>query len=509
MTNQMGENMNCYKKLMNYIDTQYKKCDRLAILNRNSLDLAFEPFLELTDDESFSLALKREANIFKQNKYIEEINRIVESFKESKIEYILLKGISLAKLLYDNMSDRIIGDIDIYVGEEGLSAAIGVLESIGYIVSKANGEKSSHHITLNKDKTEIELHRNILNPKLNISESYLKTSPMLVSVGEEKYRTMNYTVSLLHMLYHIYMHYHDAFEYYSISKTFICGCPTRNDDKLYRYFELALFIEKYSDKICWADIADDIAKQNLSGNFREMVFEISYIFDGIFPEIFLNVIKKKIFTETCLERDLPEYLHISHEMKTFDPNKILSRFISNYQEPYMDKKIHNNIKEFFDADSIYINMHVNENKEFVFLITIPKMILKSKFQKIIINYIVFSNDNQYLYNSIEQHFLPDYIVVYQDWFQNGTNLQIPVHTDVVEGPDVLKIRTTVKAHNIINVYENSFFNLIIKFVDDGTSKEIYTLSKRVFDLFDPRGFIKVNKNGHKNIPCRHEIVNEK
>ena len=154
-------------------------------------------------------------------------------------------------------------------------------------------------------------------------------------------------------------------------------------------------------------------------------------------------------------------------------------------------------------------MHVNENKEFVFLITIPKMILKSKFQKIIINYIVFSNDNQYLYNSIEQHFLPDYIVVYQDWFQNGTNLQIPVHTDVVEGPDVLKIRTTVKAHNIINVYENSFFNLIIKFVDDGTSKEIYTLSKRVFDLFDPRGFIKVNKNGHKNIPCRHEIVNEK
>ena len=69
--------MNCYKKLMNYIDTQYKKCDRLAILNRNSLDLAFEPFLELTDDESFSLALKREANIFKQNKYIEEINRII------------------------------------------------------------------------------------------------------------------------------------------------------------------------------------------------------------------------------------------------------------------------------------------------------------------------------------------------------------------------------------------------------------------------------------------------
>ncbi len=83
-----------------------------------------------TDNELFSLALKREANIFKQNKYIEEINRIVESFKESKIEYILLKGISLAKLLYDNMSDRIIGDIDIYVGEEGLSAAIGVIEFV-------------------------------------------------------------------------------------------------------------------------------------------------------------------------------------------------------------------------------------------------------------------------------------------------------------------------------------------------------------------------------------------
>lgn len=63
---------------------------------------------------------------------------------------------------------------------------------------------------------------------------------------------------------------------------------------------------------------------------------------------------------------------------------------------------------------IYVNTHVNENKEFVFLITIPSTILKSKFQKIIINYIVFSNGRQYLYNNIEQRFSSDYMVIYQD-----------------------------------------------------------------------------------------------
>lgn len=67
---------------------------------------------------------------------------------------------------------------------------------------------------------------------------------------------------------------------------------------------------------------------------------------------------------------------------------------------------------------------------------------------------------------------------------------------------MLKIRTNIKAHDVIDAYEDSFFSLIIKFVSDDTSNKIYTLSKRTFNSFDPRGFIKINKNGSKNISCR-------
>ena len=145
-----------------------------------------------------------------------------------------------------------------------------------------NGMSNPHHVVLASGKTVVELHRNILHPMLGIHEEFLLGNLQPCTINQHNITTFNETAGILHLIYHLYM---DAYlaSYDMYSAIMQRKIPKANRF-LYRAYEIALFSEKYSDKINWEAIEADLKRQKLRAIFGRMVFDIVEIFPEAFPE---------------------------------------------------------------------------------------------------------------------------------------------------------------------------------------------------------------------------------
>lgn len=102
---------------------------------------------------------------------VSQLPIIQKAFSESKVEFLLLKGVVLSMQLYQNVVDRHSKDIDIWVSEDQVQTAISVLKSIGFYLVKPsidlNDREFKKYLVNQKDMVfrsshtvavEIELH---------------------------------------------------------------------------------------------------------------------------------------------------------------------------------------------------------------------------------------------------------------------------------------------------------------------------------------------------------------
>ncbi len=69
-----------------------------------------------------------------RNMYIyEELKRLLDAFHENGVDVIILKGAALAKIVYDDIGLRPMGDIDLMVKKEDLPYAEKIMLELGYI----------------------------------------------------------------------------------------------------------------------------------------------------------------------------------------------------------------------------------------------------------------------------------------------------------------------------------------------------------------------------------------
>ena len=219
-----------------------------------------------------------------------ELSLICKTFEDNTIQYIAFKGIVLSNCLYRNVEDRFASDIDVYVCENDYDRAFRMLQNIGFEIVDSDVLNNKHHLAMKKGLVLLELHKNILNPLLNIDETYLRMNTIDQIVFDRTITTFNETATLLHMLYHLYM---DMI----IGPQFVKAVYAKNlllsKKFLFRAYEIALYIEKYFDKINWQDIINDILKQNLKSYFKSMIHGILNIFPQVFPEFFVKAIYEK------------------------------------------------------------------------------------------------------------------------------------------------------------------------------------------------------------------------
>lgn len=215
-----------------------------------------------------------------------ECLQILNKFNSANIHYIYFKGNVLATLLYEEVNSRLTGDIDIYVSAEDFEQALSILYSFGYRLRYPNALLGEHHVSLENNKTIVELHKHIINPRIGINETYLLNHIRTLNVFSCNVKTFDITASFLHLLYHLYMDY--WISHNSMYDIFVSSNIPRTNRFLYRAYEISLYSEKYYKDINWIEILSDITNQKLRVIFKKMLLDIIAIFPGTFPFEFLH-----------------------------------------------------------------------------------------------------------------------------------------------------------------------------------------------------------------------------
>lgn len=270
------------------------------------------------------------------NKYT--LDKIAYQFNAENIKYVSFKGILLSFQLYDDISARKLGDIDIFVDESNFEKALSILIGMGYVTKYKNELCNQHHVVLVNNNTVLELHRNIFHPMLNIDESYLLNN----NCCKMGIKTFNTTATFLHLIYHLYM---DTYLVSGILYHILVNKAIPKAGRfLYRAYEIALFSEKYSVEINWTDIEKDIKNQKFRVFFKKMIFDILEIFPEAFPQSFMHTVCNLNYVND--ERDyLYKYFIESNMNNGNNFDVLLIDYINNNWESRRENNIHKKVGE--------------------------------------------------------------------------------------------------------------------------------------------------------------------
>jgi hypothetical protein len=117
------------------------------------------------------LNAKYHNNLYKNVILADELNKALTAFGKSNIPVIVLKGVTLAELLYNNPGLRVVSDMDIIVPVNMIDTARALITELGYGLSdvKKSWKHPFHDIPYCKQArlpVFIELHRNLDDPSL-------------------------------------------------------------------------------------------------------------------------------------------------------------------------------------------------------------------------------------------------------------------------------------------------------------------------------------------------------
>ncbi len=151
---------------------------------------------------------------------LEGLGIILSTFAAERIEVVLLKGAALAQNLYSNIALRPMGDLDLWVQPQDLSAAVTAMMSLGYEIS----EKLEEHrpgaeaafgyvITFSREKPWpilVELHWRPRHPfeyGSRLSDAWLWSQTEAAMVSEHPVRLLKPEAQALYLSLHLCNHY--------------------------------------------------------------------------------------------------------------------------------------------------------------------------------------------------------------------------------------------------------------------------------------------------------------
>lgn len=312
--------------LKEYVVKKYGAAKLEEIVNKNYLNYVYT---EKPHDVKFLL---NKANVIAlQN----ELIRICKIFDRENIEYITFKGVVLSNILYDNIYTRFFRDVDIYVFPQCFEKSLDVLCNNGYIIKNKKVLSNPHHVALRNGKIRVELHRRIFNPTIKIIETFLIKNLQVLTIDNQKINTFNLTSTMLHLVYHLYM---DTYLlYWGLYQSLVSKEIPKAHRFLYRAYEIALFSERYSNKISWDEIEKDLKCQEFRIVFKIMIFCILEIFPNAFPDSFVKTVCNIKYIEDDRDR-LYKYWDQTDITKSENFNSLRSKYIDDNW-----KSIQNNI----------------------------------------------------------------------------------------------------------------------------------------------------------------------
>ena len=270
-------------KLTEYLN-KYSQEKRNEIIKKNALKFVFN---RITNNvELFSKEYVENKACYLRN--FSAIFHFKNIIKEFNMCPVFFKGIILAEQLYENPFDRMVADIDLIVPNSDIKEITQILKHKDFNLKSENEFNNKHHWSFIYKGIIYEVHLHILNPMIEINESFILSNIIEFDIHGDKVYTFNITATLLHLVYHLYMDTClSSNNIYAISAKTTFGTANRF---LYRAYEIALFAEKFFDDIKWDDIISDIKTQKLRIIFKYMVEDILEIFPNAFPAKLVDAI---------------------------------------------------------------------------------------------------------------------------------------------------------------------------------------------------------------------------
>ena len=143
--------------------------------------------------------------VVKQEEFLSIQNEITNLFNSNNINHIYFKGSVLCNL-YDDISIRTRGDIDLYVSPKDIDKAKEILLNNGFILDD-NAIDCMHHYGYKKNEIEVELHFNMLDPDCDKSWLNLFDNPFeLSNIKDKSLYEFKPTYHLLYCIMHFAHH---------------------------------------------------------------------------------------------------------------------------------------------------------------------------------------------------------------------------------------------------------------------------------------------------------------
>lgn len=306
-------------KLTEYLNN-YSQEKRNEIIKKNALTFIFN---RITNNvELFSKEyVENKACYLRNSNAIFHFKNIIEEFNMCPVFF---KGIILAEQLYENPFDRMVADIDLIVPNSDIKEIAQILKHKDFNLKSENEFNNKHHWSFIYNGIVYEVHLHILNPKIEINESFILSNIIKFDIHGNNVYTFNITATLLHLVYHLYMDTClSSNNIYAISTNKSYGIANRF---LYRAYEIALFAEKYLKDIKWNDIISDIKTQKLRIIFKYMVEDILEIFPNAFPAKLVDAINSLEYVSEQND-DVYKILRAAKAVNDNNGDLLLSKYI--------------------------------------------------------------------------------------------------------------------------------------------------------------------------------------
>lgn len=211
--------------------------------------------------------------VYLQNSFLNtqrhhNLSEILKALNDNGIQIIILKGLAIAGLIYENIAVRPMGDIDFLVKEEDIIRIDEILSDLGWTnkskqLFSTNVKRVTGDITYSKDSTFIDLHsRSHLMPMLDPWEEVC-----FVIIDGINIPILKLDDFFLHLCLHLNEHIHAGFS------------------ELIRLCDILEMLDKFSDKLNWEYIRQTAIKNNAEDalyrilNLLNSISEISVPFD--------------------------------------------------------------------------------------------------------------------------------------------------------------------------------------------------------------------------------------
>lgn len=387
------------QNLINLTDINWNNFFELANMN-NLLQLSIKLFNDRIEKCNKYCILNNIQKVH-MKRYENELTKVKFLLNKENINFILLKGLAITKLTYNDNLSRYFSDLDLIINEIDFEKADNILVSNGYrrelnlrkILIEDFLDTKTHEIKYYKNGFTVELKRNS-SAFNHIKQNIFFENSMTILIKDEEIRTLNIDITFLHLLLNTYRNNSYSFSFRD-------------------YVDIYLFYKKYYKLIDWTYLKEIINLYNWNKNVNIMLQNLNIIFPQTNFSMIENILDGKYYSSfarqyTCIEDvlDLMDCnsqinsrnyyynlfcnsyslgnVNYEHPIKLNKRSECSNFLISDekyIETPIVNKKYHVGLKYFLEYSNDYLYLYLKLNPSILIKDFLIKIMFYDKVEK--------------------------------------------------------------------------------------------------------------------------------